>query len=117
MKRDRAAEQTTTRRGAVRAVLAAGALALGSAAIAACGGGNGVVATGPPAPPGGHASYHWVVPTTGAAPSIAQENRSSGTTAWRMPGPGYEIGGQAAGAISGYVSSQAVAPADCPPIS
>ena len=110
MKRDRAAEQTTTRRGAVRAVLAAGALALGSAAIAACGGGNGVVATGPPAPPGGHASYHWVVPTTGAAPSIAQENRSSGTTAWRMPGPGYEIGGQSAGAISGYVSSQAVAP-------
>jgi hypothetical protein len=54
--------------------------------------------------------YRWLVRTTGAPPSIAAENRAAGTTAWRLPGPSYELGGAAHGAIAGYVSSQAVAP-------
>jgi hypothetical protein len=54
--------------------------------------------------------YRWLVATTGAPASIAVENRVAGTTAWRLPGPSYEIGGQAHGAIAGYVSVQAVAP-------
>ncbi len=92
------------------AALTAAMLALVGAGLAGCGGSTGAIATAPAPPaPSGHALYHWVVPTTGLAPSIAQENREAGTTAWRMPGPSYEIGGAAGGAISGYVSSQAVA--------
>ena len=47
---------------------------------------------------------------TGAPASIAAENRAAGTTAWRLPGPPDEIGGQAHGVIAGYVSAQAIAP-------
>ncbi len=50
--------------------------------------------------------------TEGAPPSIAVENRAAGTTAWRLPGPAYEIGGVAHGAIAGYVAEQAIAPGE-----
>jgi hypothetical protein len=54
------------------------------------------------------ASYHWLVRTQGVAPSIAEENRAAGTTAWRLPGPASLIGGAARGAIAGYVAEQAI---------
>lgn len=54
------------------------------------------------------ANYSWSVPTSGPAPSIAQENRAAGTSAWRLAGPSGLIGGEADGAIVGYVSAQAV---------
>jgi len=54
-------------------------------------------------------SYRWLVRRAGAPPSIAAENRAAGTTAWRLPGPSYLIGGAARGAIAGYVAEQAIA--------
>ncbi len=66
---------------------------------------SGVAPTSAPALP-----YRWLVSTVGAPLSIAAENRAAGTTAWRLSGPSDEIGGQAHGAIAGYVSSQAIAP-------
>jgi hypothetical protein len=92
-----------------RVRLAATAIAVAAVGTAGCGGSSGTAASVPGPAPSSHAGYHWVVPTTGPAPSIAQENSAPGTSAWRMPGPSYEIGGAAGGAISGYVSSQAVA--------
>jgi hypothetical protein len=56
--------------------------------------------------------YRWLVRTTGAPLSIAAENRAAGTSAWRLPGPAYEIGGAAHGAIAGYVAEQAIAPGE-----
>jgi hypothetical protein len=54
--------------------------------------------------------YRWLVPSIGAPPSIARENRARGTRAWRLPGaPGLE-GGAARGAVEGYVAMQAIAP-------
>jgi hypothetical protein len=63
-----------------------------------------------PAPASASQPYRWLVRTTGAPPSIAAENRARGTSAWRLPGPSYEIGGAAHGPIAGYVSAQAIAP-------
>ena len=60
----------------------------------------------------GVSPYRWLVRTAGAPPPIAVENRSTGTTAWRLPGPAYEIGGAADGAIAGYVAEQAIAPGE-----
>jgi hypothetical protein len=57
-------------------------------------------------------SYRWLVPTSGAPPSVAQENRGAGTSAWRLPGPRAEIGGEAHGPIAGYVGEQAIAPGE-----
>ncbi len=59
---------------------------------------------------GARLPYRWLVRTEGAAPSIAVENRARGTSAWRLPGPAYELGGVAHGAIAGYVAEQAIAP-------
>jgi hypothetical protein len=84
------------------------AVASGSSpAHAGTGGGEGArsTAVAPPAP-----SYRWLVRSTGPPPSIAAENHAAGTTAWRLPGPAYEIGGASRGAIEGYVSAQALAP-------
>ncbi len=53
--------------------------------------------------------YRWLVPTTGAPPSIAQENRARGTRAWRLPGPPSLEGGAARGPVAGYVAAQAIA--------
>ncbi len=53
--------------------------------------------------------YRWLVPTTGAPPSIAVENRAPGTTSWRLPGPADLIGGAARGPVAGYVAAQAIA--------
>jgi hypothetical protein len=74
--------------------------------LAACGGAG---QHSPPAAGGPPASYRWLIRTTGAPPSVAQENRAAGTGAWRLPGPAGLIGGEAHGAIAGYVSHQAVA--------
>jgi hypothetical protein len=62
--------------------------------------------------PTGQASgpYRWLVATEGKPPSIAQENRARGTTAWRLPGPPELLGGVRRGPIEGYVSSPAVLP-------
>ena len=58
----------------------------------------------------GAAPYRWLVRTSGAPPSIAAENRLPGTRAWRLPGPPRLLGGEARGAIAGYVSEQTLAP-------
>jgi hypothetical protein len=55
-------------------------------------------------------SYRWLVRTRGAPPSIAQENRAHGTSAWRLPGPPGLLGGAARGPVAGYVAMQAIAP-------
>jgi hypothetical protein len=52
----------------------------------------------------------WLVPTAGAPPTIAAENRNAGTRAWRLRGPADDVGGMAYGSIAGYVSSQSVSP-------
>jgi hypothetical protein len=70
------------------------------------------IRTAPPvalAPPR-RVSYRWLVPSTGAPPSIVQENRARGTRAWRLPGPPGLLGGAARGAVAGYVAMQAIAP-------
>jgi hypothetical protein len=54
--------------------------------------------------------YRWLVPSIGAPPSIARENRARGTRAWRLPGPSGLEGGAARGAVEGYVAMQAIAP-------
>jgi hypothetical protein len=57
------------------------------------------------------ADYRWLIPTQGAAsPSIARENAAPGTRAWRLPGPPMLLGGEAHGAVEGYVSQQSVMP-------
>jgi hypothetical protein len=72
------------------------------------------LALDPPKPPmsPSMSPYRWLVPTSGAPPSVAQENRAAGTSAWRLPGPRGEIGGEARGPIDGYVAEQAIAPGE-----
>jgi N,N-dimethylformamidase beta subunit-like protein len=60
------------------------------------------VTTPPPLP------YSWLVRTQGQPPSIARENLAHGTAAWRLPGPPSLLGGEAHGAVAGYVARQAV---------
>ncbi len=107
-----------------RAAACAGLLCALSLALGACGGGASsdpapaaapppgpapAPATRPSAAAGGRPEYRWLVPTQGVPPSIATENRAHGTTAWRLPGPARLIGGEAHGAIAGYVAEQAIA--------
>ena len=56
--------------------------------------------------------YRWMVRTEGALPSIARENTAAGTSAWRLPGPSELLGGEARGAIAGYVSEQSILPGE-----
>ncbi len=90
--------------------------------LASCGraglaeGRESIAGGGPPgATVGGRAAradgvpYRWLVPTEGAPPSIAVENRARGTTAWRLPGPRRLLGGEAHGPVEGYVAEQAIA--------
>ncbi|HEX7610111.1 MAG TPA: N,N-dimethylformamidase beta subunit family domain-containing protein [Solirubrobacteraceae bacterium] len=108
------------RLGACAAVAAIAALGV---CVAGCGGGSGGSGGGSGTAAGGEGSgstaaggasaggaYRWLVPTVGAAPSVAAENAARGTSAWRLPGPASLIGGAAHGAISGYVAEQAIAP-------
>jgi hypothetical protein len=90
----------------VRFAAAACAGAICALVVAACGGGSSHPAS---TAGGGAASYRWLVRSTGAPPSTAEENRAAGTTAWRLPGPASLIGGAAQGAIAGYVAKQAIA--------
>jgi len=97
-----------------RSAVCAGALC--ALLAASCGGGAGHASSdagssgaGSATGSGGAAGYRWLVRTAGAPPSIAEENRAVGTTAWRLPGPASLIGGEARGAISGYVAEQAIA--------
>jgi hypothetical protein len=90
--------------------------ALAAAAIlAGCGGAahRVAVAQAPLTPvavaPSPAPMYHWTVPVGGKPPSLAAENAASGTSAWRLPGPRELIGGEAHGAIAGYVARDAVA--------
>jgi hypothetical protein len=96
-------------------VLAPAVLAV---ALAGCGGGGartaaanlGASRTAPRAADTGtvRAPYRWLVRTSGPAPSIRAENAAQGTVAWRLPGPPALLGGEAHGAIAGYVSSEAI---------
>lgn len=52
----------------------------------------------------------WLVPIDGPQPTVAAENRHSGTTSWRLPGPATDVGGLAYGSVSGYLSAPAVTP-------
>ncbi len=54
--------------------------------------------------------FRWLVSTEGAQPTVAAENASPGTTAWRLPGPAEDVGGLAHGEVSGYVAAQAMLP-------
>ncbi len=69
---------------------------------------------GPLAPGGvdGLPLYRWMVSTSGPPPTIAQENAHRGTSAWRLAGPSELIGGEARGAIAGYVSEQSILPGE-----
>jgi len=58
----------------------------------------------------GGSDYEWVAPIPSGGLSIAAENRLPGTNAWRLPGPADLIGGEAHGAIAGYVARQAISP-------
>jgi hypothetical protein len=113
--RERAAPSTAVRsrgrRG--RAPISIGLLAGALCALLAggCGGGSSTTrsiaeASTPDAP---NPAYRWLVPTDGAAPTIAAENQEPGTTSWRLPGPAALLGGEARGAVDGYVARQAVA--------
>ncbi len=117
----------STRSTVTRAcVLCAGALCLlasagcgsatggshGAAGQARASTGHGSESGSASGPTGASASYRWLVRTEGTPPSVAVENRAAGTTAWRLPGPAYELGGQAHGAIAGYVAEQAIAPGE-----
>ena len=79
---------------------------LGAIAIAGCGGSGGSSAGSREA----HRPYRWLVATEGSPPSVAQENRARGTTAWRLAGPRELLGGERRGLVEGYVSSDAVLP-------
>jgi hypothetical protein len=59
-----------------------------------------------------HGALRWLVPTSGAPPTIALENRAAGTRAWRLPGAAELLGGASHGAIAGYVSAQAISPGE-----
>ena|GEM_PF-190775 len=81
-----------------------------------CGSGGAAAGSGAPEAqvPGlgtgrGVPRYRWLVNTSGAPPTIAEENRAQGTTAWRLPGAAGLIGGAAHGAVAGYVAEQAIA--------
>ncbi len=58
----------------------------------------------------GGSDYEWVTQTPSGGLSIAAENRLPGTRSWRLPGPARLIGGEARGAIAGYVAEQAISP-------
>jgi hypothetical protein len=68
------------------------------------------VALDQPKPPA--SLYRWLVPVSGAPPSLAAENHAAGTSGWRLPGPRGLIGGAAHGPIAGYVAEQAIAPGE-----
>jgi hypothetical protein len=89
------------------------ALCLVPGVLAGCGGssspGAGAPSGGPPAPtPRG--PFQWLASTSGPPPSIEQENRNPGTTAWRLPGAGEQVGGERQGNVEGYVATPAVLP-------
>ncbi|MGH2882094.1 MAG: N,N-dimethylformamidase beta subunit family domain-containing protein, partial [Solirubrobacteraceae bacterium] len=79
---------------------------------AACGGGaQGFRASGTRGRRGvAPRPYRWLVRTTGAQPTVAEENAHPGTTAWRLPGPAADVGGLAYGSVTGYVAEQALRP-------
>lgn len=59
---------------------------------------------------GGPRTFRWLVRTHGAQPSVARENQSPGTRAWRLPGPAQYVGGLAWGTVRGYPARETVAP-------
>jgi hypothetical protein len=82
-----------------------------AAAAAGCGGSSspGSSASSPSAavPKG---PFQWLVSTAGPQPSIQQENRNPGTTAWRLPGAGEQVGGVRQGNVEGYVAAPTLLP-------
>ncbi len=92
----------------------AAALAIGVLGASGCGGGHGAAQrtrpTGHARPAAAALPYRWLVPTTGAPPSVPSENRAPGTSAWRLPGPAADVGGLAQGVIRGYASPETVRP-------
>jgi len=81
--------------------------------VGACGGGGRASTSRVAAvPPRRRSNYRWLVVTQGPQPTVAEENRHPGTTAWRLPGPpaDVDVGGLARGALAGYVASQSLAP-------
>jgi hypothetical protein len=55
-------------------------------------------------------AVRWLVRTVGRQPTVAAENRHSGTNGWRLPGPAADVGGLAYGSVTGYVSAPAALP-------
>jgi len=96
----------------IRSSLYGAILIVIACAVTGCGGGGHRARIrrgeqpGRPAP----VDYRWLVKTTGRAPTIAAENRSRGTSAWRLSGPAADVGGVARGAVTGYVAHQALLP-------
>jgi hypothetical protein len=91
----------------VAGAVAAGAVVAVATVLAGCGGSSGGSAG---APAQAHGRYRWLVRTSGSPPTVAQENRAPGTTAWRLPGSKELLGGERRGPIEGYVSGDAVRP-------
>ncbi|MHB8658066.1 MAG: N,N-dimethylformamidase beta subunit family domain-containing protein [Solirubrobacteraceae bacterium] len=71
-------------------------------------GSPGRAAQGPS--PAHRLAYRWLIPTTGAPPSVATENQAVGSQGWRLPGPAADVGGLAHGDVSGYPAEPAIAP-------
>jgi hypothetical protein len=88
-------------------------IALSAIGLAACGGTHHE-STGhsarPTRPTRRGGPYRWLVPTSGAQPSVLKENLTTGTRAWRLPGPAADVGGLRRGDVTGYVAEQAVRP-------
>ncbi|MEO8966966.1 MAG: 4'-phosphopantetheinyl transferase superfamily protein [Solirubrobacteraceae bacterium] len=80
-------------------------------AVTGCGGGRPTrIRRGEQAGWATPVDYRWLVKTSGRAPTIAAENQSRGTSAWRLTGPAADVGGRARGAVIGYVARQALLP-------
>ncbi len=84
------------------------ALALAATAVAVAGCGSS--ASHHRGAPAARHSRLWLVRTSGAQPSVVQENRQPGTRSWRLPGSAAQIGGVAHGTVQGYPARETVAP-------
>jgi hypothetical protein len=82
---------------------AAIALALAGAALTGCGSAPRHATSASPTPP----QVRWLVPTSGAPPSVAPENAARGSSAWRSGDRDTRGSG-----IDVYVSDQDVRPGD-----
>ncbi len=97
---------------ALATAVALGLLACGGSSTPRASSVGGAAAAAGGAVPAAGSGYRWLVRTAGRPPSIAEENRAEGSTAYRLPGPASLLGGEATGRVEGYVAQQAIAPGE-----